>query len=47
MTVYKLLTDIRFEKNEVFRKGPPGEGGFEEGDAPWGLREAVGVDFHI
>ena len=34
----------------MLRKGPPGEGGFEEGDAPYrGLRAAEGVrtDFHI
>ena len=40
----EFIKDIYFEKNGVFRKSPPGEGGFEEGDAPFrGLRGAVGV----
>ena len=40
--------ELYIEKNVVFRKSPPGEGGFEEGDAPCrGLRRAEGVGIFI
>ena len=44
-----IFIGVKFEKDEVLRKSPPGEGGFEEGDAPCrGLLEEVGVKhFHI
>jgi hypothetical protein len=34
----------KVREGRVLRKSPPGEGGFEEGDAPFrGLLEEVGV----
>ena len=39
-----IFIGVKFEKDEVLRESPPGEGGFEEGDAPSrGLLEEVGV----